>query len=378
MDSPSTCATIAAKLLALLFARIPLITPTPNVTLSNLVKESSRTEEKSNMQTGTMLTRSRRPVVFLTLLLVVLTALAGCGPRATGGDVAATADESQIAIDLPALVIDVQPDGSLSIGGQPVAQLGAMAGQDLSTLIIPADTVDFLTAANIQHIQVDNTADGLLILVNGQAMPSLAWDGEKLVATGEVLETLGGGLALLDKLLPMVRSLGLGVTMRFPIAQGAEVLPMVVVDDQIAATARAAQQEFLDAVGTPPTFAATVTYMADGSWSVAGLSQAELAQYLPAVQNYLSLSPSLIQSASAAGIDKLTISTNTDGIFIAVNGKTLPYITWADGRINHILTLVQQTGLLGEGLDAQTLINTVEGLLPAVQASNLTLSVDFP
>lgn len=330
------------------------------------------------MQTGTMLTRSRRPVVFLTLLLVVLTALAGCGPRATGGDVAATADESQIAIDLPALVVDVQPDGSLSIGGQPVAQLGAMAGQDLSTLIIPADTVDFLTAANIQHIQIDNTADGLLILVNGQAMPSLAWDGEKLVATGEVLETLGGGLALLDKLLPMVRSLGLGVTMRFPIAQGAEVLPMVVVDDQIAATARAAQQEFLDAVGTPPTFAATVTYMADGSWSVAGLSQAELAQYLPAVQNYLSLSPSLIQSASAAGIDKLTISTNTDGIFIAVNGKTLPYITWADGRINHILTLVQQTGLLGEGLDAQTLINTVEGLLPAVQASNLTLNVDFP
>lgn len=330
------------------------------------------------MQTGTMLTRSRRPVVFLTLLLVVLTALAGCGPRATGGEVAATADESQIAIDLPALVIDVQSDGALSIGGQSIAQLGAMVGQDLSTLVIPAETVSFLTAANIQHIQIDNTADGLLILVNGQPMPSLAWDGEKLVATGEVLETLGGGVALLDKLLPMVRSLGLGVTLRFPIAQGAEALPLVVIDDQVAANARAAQQEFLDAVGTPPSFAATVVYAADGSWSVAGLSQAELAQFLPAVQNYLSLSPSLIQAASAAGIDEITISTNTDGIFIAVNGKTLPYITWADGRINHILTLVQQTGLLGEGLDAQTLINTVEGLLPAVQASNLTLSVDFP
>lgn len=330
------------------------------------------------MQPETMLTRSRRSVTILMLLLVVLTALAGCGPRATGGAVAASADESQVVIDLPALVIDVQADGSMTIGGQPVTQLGAMIGQDLSTLAVPVDTVNFLTQAKIQHIQIDNTAEGILILVNGQPIPSLAWDGEKLVATGEVLETLGGGLALLDKLLPMIRNLGIGVILRFPVAAGTEILPFVAADDEAASRALAAQQEFLDAVGTPPTFEVTVTYADDGTWSVAGLSQAELAQFLPAVQNTLNLPLNVIQTASGAGIDEIALSTNPDGIFIAVNGKTLPYITWADGRINHVLTLAQQTGLLGDDLNAQTLLNTIEGLLPAVQASNLKLTVVFP
>ncbi len=296
------------------------------------------------MHTGTMLTRKRRSVVILTLLLVALTVLAGCGPRATGGEVAAAADQSDVVVDLPALVIDVQADGTTTIGGQPVAELGAMLGQDLSTLNVPAETVAFLTAANIQHIQIDNTADGILILVNGQPMPSLAWDGDKLVATGQVLETLGGGLALLDRVLPLIQNLGFGVILRFPIAEGGEALPFVALDDEVATRAMAAQQEFLAAVGTPPSFAVTVTYSPDGTWTMAGLSQADMAQFLPGVSNYLNLDPALIQAASSAGIDALTLSTNSDGIFIAVNDQTLPYITWADGRINHILSLVEQTG----------------------------------
>lgn len=331
------------------------------------------------METGTILARSRRSVVLLTLLLVALTALAGCGPRATGGEVAAAADQSEIVVDLPALVIDVQADGTTTIGGQPVSELGAMIGQDLSTLNVPAETVDFLTAANIQHIQIDNTAQGLLILVNGQPMPSLAWDGEKLVATGQVLETLGGGLALLDKLLPMIQNLGIGVIVRFPLAEGAESLPYVAVDDEIAARAMAAQQEFLDVVGTPPTFAVTVAYDDQGNWQLAGLTQSEVAQVLPMIPaGALNLQPNLIQAASSAGINEITLSTNADGIFISVNGQTLPYITWAEGRINHILTLVEEAGLLGADPNMPVIIDTVEGLLPAVQASNIELTVTFP
>lgn len=331
------------------------------------------------MQTGTILTRGRRSAVFLTLLLVALTALAGCGPRATGGEVAAAADQSQIVVDLPALVIDVQPDGTTTIGGQPVAELGTMLNQDLSTLNVPPETVDFLTASNIQHIQIDNTAEGLLILVNGQPMPSIAWDGEQLVATGEMLETLGGGLTLLDKVLPLIQNLGIGVILRFPTAEGAEPLPFVAVDDEVATRAMAAQQEFLDVVGTPPTFAVTVAYAEDGTWQLAGLTQAEVAQVLPMIPaGALNLQPGMIQTASSAGINEITLSTNSQGIFIAVNDQTLPYITWADGRINHTLSLIEQTGLLGTDANVQIIMDTIEGLLPAVQASNIQLTVTFP
>ena len=79
-----------------------------------------------------------------------------------------------------------------------------------------------MTLYDIQHIQIETTADGLLILINGQMVPSIAWDGEKLVATADALKTFGASVALLDKVLPLVQHLGIGVTLRFPVAQGAE------------------------------------------------------------------------------------------------------------------------------------------------------------
>lgn len=331
------------------------------------------------MLRGKLLKRSGRSVVLMSLLLVVLLVVAGCGPRATGGQLAASAGSDQVVIDLPALVIDVQSDGSASVGGQSLAELGALIGQDLSALTFPPDTVDFLTASNIQHIQIDNTADGLLILINGQAIPSLAWDGEKLVATAEVLDILGGGVALLDKVLPMVRNLGIGVTLRFPVAAGEAPIPLVVVDDEVAARSLAAQQEFLAAVGTPPTFQIAVTYAPDGTWTVMDMTQAEWSQVMGMVPwEALNLPPDLVQGASAAGIKQVGLATNSEGIFISINGKTLPYIRWADGRINYVLALAERTGLLGDDPNIAQIIDTVEALLPAVQASNVNLNVSFP
>jgi hypothetical protein len=323
-----------------------------------------------------MLKQSGRLVTLLSLLLVTLMVLAGCGPRA--GAAAAPADDSEVVVSLPSLVLDVQPDGSLTVGGQSLAQLGAMLGTDLSTLSLPPEQVQMLTLSNIQHIQVANTADGLVLLVNGVAVPSLAWDGEKLVATGEVLQSMGAGVALLDKLLPLLQNLGIGITIRFPVAEGATTIPMEVTDDETAQRAMALQQEFLDAVGTPPTFQVTVNYAEDGTWSMGDLTQAEWGQVSQLPVESLNLPPSLIQSAMAAGINELSLYTNPDGIFIAINGKTLPYISWADGRVNNVLDLLEQTGLLSADPNMQVAVETIESLLPAVQASDVRLNVNFP
>lgn len=334
------------------------------------------------MQRGNLLKRSNRSKVLASLLVMALVLLAGCAPRATGGELAASADESQIVIDLPALVLDVQPDGQVSVGGQSVSALGSQFGADLASLAIPRENVDLLTAYNIQHIQVDNTAKGLLILVNGAPIPSLAWDGEKLVATAEVLESLGAGVALLDKLLPLITQIGVGVIIRFPVAAGEEALELVSTDNEAAAQALAAQEEFLAAVGTPPTFQVTLEYAEDGTWTVADLEQAEWSALLPVPLDMLNLSPATIQGVTSAGITEIGLATNTEGIFISINGKTLPYITWADGRVNQLLALAEQTGLLsqvlGDNPNMTAIMDTVESLLPAVQASDVSLRVTFP
>jgi hypothetical protein len=144
----------------------------------------------------------------------------------------------------------------------------------------------------------------------------------------------------------------------------------------------AAQEEFLAAVGTPPTFALTIEYAEDGTWTVADVGQAEWSQLLPVPWEMLNLPPETIQGMSAAGITEVGLATNQDGIFISINGKTLPYITWADGRVNHLLTLAEESGMLapmlGSDPNMAALMDTVESLIPAVQASNVSLRVTFP
>lgn len=322
-------------------------------------------------------------MVFVSLLMVALVLLVGCAPRATSGAIAATADESQIAVDLPALVLDVQPDGSISIGGQALTELPGGVGAGLAGLSLQPAMVDSITAFNIQHIQIDNTPEGLLILVNGQPIPSLAWDGEKLVATAEVLETLGAGVALLDRVLPLLTNIGVGVIIRFPIAQGEEPLPLVAPESEAAAAAMAAQQEFLAAVGGPPVIHFTISYAEDGTWTIADMGQADWSALMGAVPlEMLNLTPQTIAGVTAAGISEIGLSTNADGIFISINGQTLPYLTWADGRVNHLLNLAEETGLLATVLpdnpDMTSIIDTIESLLPAVQASDVSLRVTFP
>jgi hypothetical protein len=321
-------------------------------------------------------------MVLASLLIVALVLMVGCAPRATSGEIAAAADESQIAIDLPALVLDVQPDGSIQIGGKSLAELGSGVGTDLSTLALQQSMVDSITAFNIQHIQIDNTPEGLLILVNGQPIPSLAWDGEKLVATAEVLDQFGAGVALLDRVLPLVRNIGVGVILRFPVAEGEEPLPLVSTDNAEAEAAMQAQQQFLDSVGYTPVIHFTINYAEDGTWTIADMNQADWSSLIPVPLEMLNLSPETIAGVSASGINEIELSTNADGIFISINGKTLPYLTWADGRINHLITLAEETGLLsmavGDSADMSSAIDAVEALLPAVQASDVSLRVTFP
>ena len=95
----------------------------------------------------------------------------------------------------------------------------------------------------------------------------MAWDGESLVTTAEVVEQVGGpSVALLDKLLPLIGNMGLGVIVRAPVPEGTERLPLVNMDSESAERAMSAQAEFLKAVVTPPTFAVAVNYAPDGSW----------------------------------------------------------------------------------------------------------------
>ncbi|RME63197.1 MAG: hypothetical protein D6790_05085 [Caldilineae bacterium] len=327
--------------------------------------------------------QNRRLMLWATLLLVAMLVLSGCAPRAGAGEAAAQAtDPMELVVDLPAIVVDIQADGSPTIGNVPVAQLGALAGADLSTLAVPKEWVDYMVGGNIQHVQVNNRPDGLLLLVNGEAIPSVNWDGESLAATADVLSQFGMAVPMLEKVLGLVDQIGIGVIVRFPVQAGVAQIPLYVEGDGSAAmAAKAAQEEFLAAVGAPPRINLPVFYGADGSWEVGGLTDAEWTALTGAPLNALRLSPTVLSSLSNAGVETLGISTDIAGIHISINGKSLPTLDWSEGKATHLLDVADQLGLwsmVAPGMDIGGVLTTVEELLPVVQTADFDLTVHLP
>lgn len=323
----------------------------------------------------------RRLTFWAAMVLVAALVLTGCAPRTGAGTSADMADENELVIDLPAIVIDFDSNGGASIGGVPVAEMGAMAGVDLSTLSLPGDWVNYFSLSNIQHLQVNNGAEGLTILVNGEPVPSLVWDEMSLVATADTVSALGIMIPVLDKVLPLVQQLGVGVVLRFPVQAGMDLIPMMVEGDGSAAEeARAAQEEFLDAVGTPPRISLPVVYDANGSYTVGDLTDVEWQQLTGIPWAALRLDQGTLGGLANAGVTSMSFETDTEGIHISINGNHLPSISWGNGEVQHVLDLVQQMGILDTmalGASAEVM-DTIESLLPVVQTADANISVFFP
>ena len=324
----------------------------------------------------------KRLTLWAALLIIAALVLSGCAPRTGAGSSAAMAMNDELVIDLPAIVIDFDSDGHASIGGVPAAEMGAMAGVDLSTLALSPDWVNYFSMTNIQHLQIDNTADGLLVLVNGEPVPSLEWDQESLAATAGAVESLGIAIPVLDKALPLVRQLGISVIMRFPVAAGNDVIAFAVSGDGSAAEmAQAAQAEFLAAVGAPPKINLPIVYQADGSYAVGDLSDAEWTALTGVPWNALRLDPTAISGLTGAGVTSMAIETDQGGIHISLNGNALPSIGWGNGEVQHVLNLADQMGIWEAympGVDMTDMMSTLESLLPVVQTTNANISVYLP
>ena len=310
---------------------------------------------------------------------ILVLILAGCTPRSGAGQVAATVSNNGPVIDLPALIIDYDDAGQPSFGGAPLNQLTSGADR----LILTTGALNGLKSANIQHIQINNRTDGLQILVNGRAMPSLQWDTDSLAAVADVLPILGVSEPVAEQLLPYVRNVGVGVIARFPRAEGAAAIPFAV-EDATAAHFKQVQADFLAAVGDPPpTINIPVFYAPDGTWTVRGIHEDEYMAILPGVPwQAFQLPAALVAGATRAGIQQIAIQTQPTGIFMSLNGKVLPHIGWQNGELANVLALATAAGLAdalaGSGLEPERVLPLLEELLPIIQAANVNLFVHFP
>ena len=327
----------------------------------------------------------KRFTVWFSLVSIALIVLAGCAPRAGGGETAKSATQHDLVVDLPAIVIDFNADGQPSIGNMPIAQLASTFGvAALDQVKLQPAQIKMLTDANIQHIQIDNQPTGLTILINGEAIPSLAWDGTSLKETSATIGKLGGVVTpALEKILPMITNLGIGAIVRFPVAQGKAAIPTYITGEGSAATkAVAAQKAFVDSVGKTPKINIPIFYNADGSFRIADLSSAEFTTLTGLPMTGLQMPAAALDNLKSKGISDVSIATNATGIHISINGNDLPYISWDNGKLNHLLDLAGQMGLWNtladRGLNPADVNTMLDKVLPMVQSTDFDIHLIIP
>ena len=324
-----------------------------------------------------------RPIT-LGLLLTLALLIGGCAPRAGDVELGTPANARSTVVDLPALVIDYNQEGNPSLGGILLTELQPLIPADIAQQLTLGPTqIDFLTAANIQHIALDSRRHGPGIFVNGREFPSIAWNEESLANTGSLAPIFGGSAPVLDQILPPLTQIGAAVIVNFPVDEGKEAIPdplNLVAGEQHPAVER--QETFLETVALPPTIMIPVDYQLDGSWHVAGMTPEEWSVLTKMPWDSLRLTPQQIEAASSAGIRNVEIASDKDGLHVRVNDLDLPHLSWDQGKLNHLLAVAADAGLrdllAANGLDAQTLLTVIDRLLPIVTAAEVSIQVVFP
>jgi hypothetical protein len=133
----------------------------------------------------------------------------------------------------PELVIhtamEVDSSGRVTIGGLPLENLMTASLGPGTAMVINPDLVATLTAANVQHFQLETEVEGLYTYLNGQALPRLTWDEARLKNAVDLFAALSPQspvmtwLPLLPSVLP---TSNIEVTVYLPVPEGVQAMPV--------------------------------------------------------------------------------------------------------------------------------------------------------
>jgi hypothetical protein len=331
----------------------------------------------------------------LAAIMIFTLVLAGCGPRPGQGELAASATDDTLVVDVPALYIDYDDQGQASVSGAQLALLGTALGTDLSSLDRTPEDIQKLKDAGIQNIFANITPAGVNVYANGQSLLSLAWTPETIANLGTVLAGMDNpALAQVQDLLPLLSNMSAGIVMRFP-SDGEEAPLVGDAPDaaQLLKEAQAAAPVALGAVlpdemkgmapllggllaGLPPL---TIDFDANGVGTLSGLAPF-IASQIPA--GAISLPADQLESLKGMGIQSLNIKNSPDGLAIAINGNELPTLLWNRGEMQNLGTLGVDAGVLAvlAGLDEGLLgtLKQVSEAAPILQTAKLDVTINLP
>ena len=306
--------------------------------------------------------------------MIVPVSLSGC---AAGPAVSAETVESflgSIVIRLPRMYVVYDDTGDPSVFGVKASTVETWIApwtgpNSLWMVKIPPYYMDWIKAANVQHIEGVWDSEGIFFFVNSEPLPYLAWDGESLDYVGQMAETFGVPYAgLVRRLLPLLQHIGLDLVVQMPLAGGATTIPCRDVGGGLMEA-----MEATEAITEPSALLDTeMVYDERGAPSVAGLS----AQSLELLAGYslesVNLDPSVLASLQAANVQHVTLMTRSNGLHLFVNGYALPSLVWSDEHLNNAVNLYVQSNA------PSSTVERVKGSVLQITRADVRLVIRFP
>jgi len=213
-------------------------------------------------------------------------------------------------------------DGSISLDGMPISQLGEAFGVALD-VAVPANLLEIFAAIDAETVTVTTNPNGIDLTLNGDPLPSLAYDSA----------SLGRTLALID---PLVTDAALAAQLNDLVPQ----LPGAQLNVLASLTGEPAGQTALSNV--------KLTLDEQGTLGAYGFPIVNLVP------------PATVQQLQAANLQQIDAKIEGgDTLMLAANGKTIPSIAWNNDTLPVLSQLVGGfTGLQPTFLS--TLINVLK------------------
>ncbi len=313
----------------------------------------------------------RKPVV--SVLLVVGLLLAACGPAIVPPAAPETETGEVFLVALPRIVITFDESGRPGFEGVPVEEIARTLGLGLNLDQFRIDPFypTWMKAANIQHIELRQTGDGIAVLINGKLMPSLSFKDGTLERVGDLAPLLGPGVDvqmiqdLVEKFAPLVKRLGLSVVIKFPMRVGAEPIPFADPNVKLA--------ELTPVQETPSAIVMfEIRYDEQGVPSVLGISARDLRALLGDAP--LALAPDYLRLVQANNIQHVQLRTKADGLHLFVNGTPLPNLVWDGTTLENAVEVYAQMNAAAP----KEVLDLVKMLVPLLGRTDVSIMVHFP
>ncbi len=156
--------------------------------------------------------------------------------RDPSAPIAAAATEEEEPMAQIHADVTYDANGVPSILAVSTRDLEEAFGMNMRQVELAPSVLDTLQASNIQHMTIMSQPDGLHVFVNGDQLPGFVWSDDYLNNAadlygqlynpgiyGSQYQTMQEAMAVI---LPMLNNLDAQVVLRFPVAEGAEEIPV--------------------------------------------------------------------------------------------------------------------------------------------------------